>query len=239
MFYATCIADAAIQISGLFFLQETYAPKLLQNKLKRIQKETGNTELYTEYTSNEPFWHKLRHSLVRPFRLLFTQPIIQVLAVYMAYLYGLAYLVLSTFPTLWTSPKYYNESVGIGGLNYISLGVGFFAGAQITAPINDRIYRKLKARNNGVGAPEFRCPMMLPGAILVPVGLFWYGWSAQAQIHWIMPNIGAALFSAGTIIGFQSIQTYIVDSYTRYAASGGMFLLFLLLFPFARLLCST
>jgi hypothetical protein len=35
-----------------------------------------------------------------------------------------------------------------------------------------------------------------------------------------MPNIGAALFSAGAIICFQCMQTYIVDSYTRYAASG-------------------
>ncbi|KAB8356686.1 hypothetical protein FH972_024262 [Carpinus fangiana] len=220
VFWATCIADAAIQVSGLFFLDETYAPKLLQNKLKRIRKETGNTELYTEFDTNEPMYMKLRHSLVRPFRLLGTQPIIQVLAVYMAYLYGICYLVLSTFPTLWTSPEYYNMSVGIGGLNYIALGVGFFLGAQITAPLNDRVYRILKARNNGVGQPEFRVPMMIPGAICVPVGLFWYGWAAQARVHWIVPDIGAAIFSAGIIVGFQSIQTYIVDSYTRFAASG-------------------
>jgi hypothetical protein len=35
-----------------------------------------------------------------------------------------------------------------------------------------------------------------------------------------MPNIGAAIFGAGCIICFQCMQTYIVDSYTRYAASG-------------------
>lgn len=35
-----------------------------------------------------------------------------------------------------------------------------------------------------------------------------------------MPNIGAAIFGAGSIICFQCMQTYIVDSYTRYAASG-------------------
>lgn len=135
----------------------------------------------------------------------------------MAYLYGIMYLVLSTFPGLWEGV--YNESVGMGGLNYISLGVGFFLGTQLCAPAQDRIYRELKARNNGVGKPEFRVPLMIPGALLVPVGLFWYGWSAQAKTHWIVPNIGAAIFAAGTIIGFQCIQTYIVDSYTKYAAS--------------------
>ena len=35
-----------------------------------------------------------------------------------------------------------------------------------------------------------------------------------------MPDMGAALFSAGMIIVFQTVQTYVVDSYTRYAASG-------------------
>jgi hypothetical protein len=100
------------------------------------------------------------------------------------------------------------------------MGVGFFMGTQITAPIQDRIYRHLKKRNNGVGRPEFRVPLMFVGSAFIPMGLFWYGWSAEAKIHWIMPNIGAALFCAGCIICFQSMQTYIVDSYSLFAASG-------------------
>lgn len=127
------------------------------------------------------------------------------------------YLVLSTFPGLWATV--YHESIGIGGLNYISLGVGFFLGTQICAPINDRLYCRLKKSNNNTGRPEFRVPLMVPGSLLVPIGLFIYGWSAQKHTHWIIPNIGAALCAAGVIIGFQGIQTYVVDSYTRYAAS--------------------
>ena len=160
----------------------------------------------------------LWHALHRPFRLLGTQPIIQIVAVYMAYLYGIMYLLLSTFPMLWVGR--YHESVAIGGLNYISLGLGFFLGTQVCAPINDRIYRKLKRRNNNIGRPEFRVPLMFGSSILVPIGLFWYGWAAQAKVHWILPNIGVTIFSAGAIVGFQCMQTYIVDAYQRYAASG-------------------
>jgi len=218
VFYATTIADGLIQFSGLFFLQETYPPVLLHRKKKKLIKETGNEALHTEWDDpNRTVIATLKISLTRPFRLIATQPIVQVLALYMAYLYGLMYLVLSTFPGLWENE--YHESVGIGGLNYISLGVGFFIGTQVCAPTQDRIYRVLKKKNNGVGKPEFRVPLMVPGAALVPIGLFWYGWSAQAHIHWIMPNIGAAIFAAGVIIGFQCIQTYIVDAYTRFAAS--------------------
>ena len=219
VFYATCIADACIQILGLFFLQETYAPKLLQRKTKRLRKETGNQKLRSEFDDHDvPLLTRLTTSVQRPLRMISTQPIIQVLALYMAYLYGICYLVLSTYPTLWTDR--YHEPVGIGGLNYISLGLGYFLGAQICAPLNDRIYRRLKARNNGTGKPEFRIPILLISSILTPIGLFTYGWSAQAHTHWIVPNIGQVFLSAGIIVGFQSIQTYIVDAYTRFAASG-------------------
>lgn len=34
-----------------------------------------------------------------------------------------------------------------------------------------------------------------------------------------MPDIGAAILAAGTICGYQAIQTYVIDSYTLYAAS--------------------
>ena len=218
VFWATSIVDVGIQVMGLFFLRETFPPKILGVKAKKLRKETGNTALHTEWESPDRTPMKiLKVALIRPFRLLGTQPIVQALSCYMAYLYGLMYLVLSTFPTVWENV--YHESVGIGGLNYVSLGVGFFLGTQICAPINDRIYRRLKKRNNNIGRPEFRVPLMVPGACLVPIGLFIYGWTSYYATHWIGPNIGAAIFAAGTIIGFQCTQTYIVDAYTRYAAS--------------------
>ncbi|KAL1301458.1 hypothetical protein AAFC00_005708 [Neodothiora populina] len=217
-FWSTSIACALIQISGVFFLQETYAPELLKRKKLRLMKETGNQDLRTEHDDpNRTFSVHLRTAMVRPFILISTQPIVQVLAVYMAYVYGLMYLVLATFPSLWTGV--YGESVGIGGLNYISLGLGFFLGTQIGAPMIDGVYRRLKKKNGGVGRSEFRVPLMIPGSILMPVGLFIYGWTAEYKTHWIAPNIGTALFAMGCIMIFQASQTYVVDSYSRFAAS--------------------
>lgn len=137
----------------------------------------------------------------------------------MAYLYGLVYLVISSFSALYTSPKHYDESVQMGGLHYIALATGYFLGAQITSYFNDWLYRRLKKQAGGIGQPEFRVPVMVPCAILLPAGLFWYGWSAEARLHWIMPDVGAAILAAATICGYQSIQTYVIDAYTKYAAS--------------------
>lgn len=173
-FWATSMACAVIQGIGFFYLRETYTPEILRKKKVALIKETGNHDLHTEYENPErTFGKHMQTALIRPFIMMGTQPIIQVLALYIAYVYGLTYLVLSTFPQLWTSPEYYNESIGIGGLNYISLGLGYFLGTQICAPINDRIYRRLRAKNDGVGRSEFRIPLMVPGSLILPVGLFW------------------------------------------------------------------
>lgn len=218
VFWSTSIVDAAIQVMGLFFLRETYPPTLLGRKAGKLRKETGNDNLHTEWESADRTLPKiLRNALVRPFRLLGTQLIVQAIAVYMAFIYGLMYLVLTTFPSVWENA--YSESVGIGGLNYIAIGIGFFLGTQICAPLNDRIYRRLKKRNGNVGRPEFRVPLMYPGACIVPIGLFIYGWTAEYRVHWIAPDIGSGIFCFGIIIGFQCMQTYLVDAYQTYAAS--------------------
>ncbi|CAD6592757.1 MAG: hypothetical protein ASARMPRED_006702 [Alectoria sarmentosa] len=216
VFWSTSIADAVVQVAGVFFLPETYTPTILKQKAKQLRRETGNKRLHTEF-EDKKFSKLLAVALVRPFRLIGTQPIVQVLALYMAYLFGLFYLLFTTFSNLFEDV--YHESVGIASLNYLALGLGFVLGGQINTHLCDRIYRRLKAKNNGVGKPEFRVPLMIPASCLIPVGLFWYGWSAQAAIHWIMPNIGVFIFGIGAILCLQCAQTYIIDSYQRYAAS--------------------
>ncbi|KAF6805695.1 MFS multidrug transporter [Colletotrichum sojae] len=218
IFWTVSIADAVVQILAFLFLSETYPPKILAVKAKKLRKTTGNENLHTEFDRpDRTFGQTLRKNLVRPFRMLFTQPALQITALYRAYLYGLMYLVLASFPLVWS--KQYGQEPGPASLNYISLGVGFVIGLQISGPLIDKVYCALKARNNNTGLPEFRIPLMLPTAVVTPIGLLIYGIAAHFKIHWIVPNIGAAILAAGLILSFQCVQTYVVDSYERYAAS--------------------
>lgn len=94
VFWSTSIIDGAIQLLAFLFLKETYAPKILHVKAKKIRRETGHEFLHTAWeTPDRSFIKVLRTNLARPFIMLFTQPAIQVLALYRAYLYGLMYLV--------------------------------------------------------------------------------------------------------------------------------------------------
>ncbi|KAF4257590.1 hypothetical protein KXV43_008191 [Aspergillus fumigatus] len=200
---APLIGTAIGPITGAFLVQyeswpwfSMWSPSL-PLKCARMRKTTGNPDLYTEYDgmSSTALLHK---NLIRPFRLLATQPIIQVLSLYLAYLNGILYLMVATFPDVWTT--IYHESESIGSLNYLSLTVGMTIAMQLGTRIAGRVYQRLCANNGGVARPEFRLPILCAGACIVPIGLFWYGWSARQSIHWIMPNIGAAIYAGSTVV---------------------------------------
>lgn len=119
---------------------------------------------------------------------------------------------------LWTGE--YQESTGIGGLNYISIMVGFLIGMQTGGRLIDAIYRRLKQRAPHQEArPEFRVPILFFSTFLIAGGLFIYGWSAEYHTFWLVPNIGAAVFTTGTAITMTALQTYVIDAYPLYAAS--------------------
>ncbi|KAK5074401.1 hypothetical protein LTR64_006455 [Lithohypha guttulata] len=67
--------------------------------------------------------------------------------------------------------------------------------------------------------PEYRLPLLLPFSLFIPIGLLIYGWSAQARVHWIVPNLGCIIFAMGLIVCFNCAQAYVVDTYTTYSAS--------------------
>lgn len=94
IFWIVSIADAVVQVLAFCFLSETYAPAILGKKKKKLEKKTGNYHLHTKYDNLEStFGQELRKNLVRPLRMLCTQPAIQALALYRGYQYGLMYLL--------------------------------------------------------------------------------------------------------------------------------------------------
>ena len=72
---------------------ETYAPKLLAQRAKKMRKQTGNDMLVSESDLDKrPLSERLRIFLVRPFVLLLCEPIVLFVAIYMSVLYALLYM---------------------------------------------------------------------------------------------------------------------------------------------------
>lgn len=102
IFWTVSIADALVQVLAFLFLPETYSPKILLVKARKLRNQTGNEKLRTEYERpDRTFWQTLGTALSRPFIMLFTQPALQVTALYRAYLYGLMYLVYVILCLVW------------------------------------------------------------------------------------------------------------------------------------------
>ena len=60
---------------------------------------------------------------------------------------------------------------------------------------------------------------MVVGTFFLPIGLLLFGWAAEKQVHWIVTDIGLAFIGAGTVLNFQTIQTYVIDAFTLHSAS--------------------
>lgn len=60
---------------------------------------------------------------------------------------------------------------------------------------------------------------MLIGTILAVAGLLCWGWSGEAKLHWIVPNIRTFVFAVGTYVSSACVSVYIINTYTNYAAS--------------------
>ncbi|KAI0778356.1 MFS polyamine transporter [Trametes elegans] len=225
VFWSTSVVAGIIQVIGFLLLPETFAPVLLQWKAKAIRKqldaEKGPVKpvrtIFQKPGQQRNYKEFIARALLRPFILFATEPIIQLVAVYLAFIYGVIYLVIATIPAIYTNV--YHEEPGIMGLHYIAMGLGLFVASQVNARILDRVYAVLKRRNNGQGEPEFRLPTVFPGMIFVPAGLLMSGWGAQEDVHWIVLDIGYALIGAGMVLTFQGMQTYVIDAFTTYAAS--------------------
>ncbi len=56
-------------------------------------------------------------------------------------------------------------------------------GLGIAGAISDRLVKALTEKKGGLPKPEYRLPTMIVGGFVIPIGLFMYGWTAEAKAH--------------------------------------------------------
>ncbi|KAF2485402.1 major facilitator superfamily domain-containing protein, partial [Neohortaea acidophila] len=197
------------------FIPETYAPVLLRRKAIQLRKETGDEryrapiEIMDRSVSKTVLW-----SCIRPFQLLFLEPMCLNLCLLSAILLGILYLFFGV-NSFETNHDFNEWQVG---LTFIGIMVGMIL-AVLCDPLWRKSYEKLVANNGGVSEPEFRLPRTIVGAIIVPIGLFGFGWTTYRWIHWIVPIVFSGFFGFGIILCYGGIFTFLVECYPLYAAS--------------------
>ncbi|KAM4062962.1 major facilitator superfamily protein [Hirsutella rhossiliensis] len=199
-YYVLIIWTFALWVAIIFFVPETYHPILLRNKARRLRAETGDDRWIVPADMVErSVTRAVGRSLLRPFQLLIFEPMCLNLCIFSALLLGILYLFFGAFPLVF-------------GTNH-----GFNLGRRAW-PSWASWHERVTGVKDG-SEPEFRLPPAILGSLLVPVGLFMFGWSTYPWVHWIVPIIGSAIFGTGNVLLFTSIFTFLVDAYPLYAAS--------------------
>lgn len=216
--YIVAIMGFVAFIVDLIFLQETYPPVVLIQKAEELRRRTRNWGIHAKQEEIEvDFRELLTKNFSRPLRLLFTEPIIFLLSIYMAFIYGLLYLFLTAYPIVFQ--RIHGMNPGVGGLPYFGMIIGqLFAGAYIIA-IQPAYVRKLE-KNNNVTVPEWRLPPVILGGAVFAAGLFVFAWTGyKKEIHWIAPTLSGLLTGFGLLTIFLQSFNYLIDAYLMFAAS--------------------
>ncbi|KAK4123426.1 MFS general substrate transporter [Parathielavia appendiculata] len=216
-FGASPLTNSGGVIADMFDAKETYAPVLLRRRAAQLSKIAGKVYVSKmDLSVTTPKAEQIKTTLLRPWVLLFTEPIVFLTAIYIAIIYGTLYLLFAAFPIVFQQQR--GWSAGIGGLAFIGVAVGMLFAVAI-AMVDNRRYVRVAAAHGGRAPPEARLPPAILGSVLLPVGLFWFAWTNGSDVHWVVPIVASAFFAAGLVNVFLSLLTYLVDSYTVFAAS--------------------
>lgn len=176
------IFSGVLWLLGAFLIPETYAPVLLRKRAEHLGKMTG--KVYVSKLELERGKVSLKDAfstaLSRPWVLLIFEPIVLLLSVYMAIIYGTLYMLFAAYPIVYQQHRGWNE--GVGGLPFLGVMVGMLFAVACTLPDNKR-YIRVANKHGGFAPPESRLPPCLVGGIAIPVGLFWFAWSKFLVLH--------------------------------------------------------
>ncbi|KAB8073283.1 major facilitator superfamily domain-containing protein [Aspergillus leporis] len=200
-----------------FTVSETYAPTILNQRAKKLRKTQNDPKYVTETElDSRPMGEKLRIFFFRPFQLLFLEPIVLFISIYMSVLYGLLYMFFVAYPIVYQGGK--GWSAGSTGLMFIPLAIGVVMSAACSPFINKH-YLSLYPKYGGKPPAEMRLIPMMFSCWFIPIGLFIFAWTSYPTIHWFGPAIGGWPVGFGFIFLYNSANNYLVDTYQHQAAS--------------------
>ncbi|KAK9319970.1 major facilitator superfamily domain-containing protein [Lipomyces orientalis] len=214
-FWFLCIVTGVVYILSLVIQRETYPLAILKRRVQKLRKSMPNQEFESALKSTKSPANLFFTSILRPTKMLLFSPIVLGLSIYTAIAYGILYLLFTTMTVVFE--QQYGISSNNVGLTYLGIGAGQFIGLISFGAASDWIVTRMS--KDGEMKPEYRLVPVLVGGSLLPIGLLWYGWTAQYKVFWFAPIIGMAFIGMGMITIFVPVSTYLVDAFTIYAAS--------------------
>lgn len=120
-FWVVSIATGTCTLGFIAFLRETYEATILKRKSKNLRKTTGNQALKSKYDVDTSSFDLIKQALLRPAKLLLHSLVLLIISLYVAVLYGMFYLIMTTITEVFEAQ--YNFSTQSAGLSFIAVGM--------------------------------------------------------------------------------------------------------------------
>ncbi|KAK5938229.1 hypothetical protein PMZ80_009199 [Knufia obscura] len=202
-----------------FFMPETSAGTILLRRAQRLRKLTGDANLKSQSEIDQgtkSFAAVAAEAIWMPIEICMKDPAVLFTNIYTSCIYGIYYSFFEVFPLVYIG--IYGFNIGTLGIVFLVIIIGCVIGLAIYVGYN-WFYLEPDIKKNGLREQEHRLVPALFAVILLPAGMFWFGWTSESSIHWIVPTIGLTLFPIGAFILFQCIFMYLPLTYPQYAAS--------------------
>ena len=185
-------------------MKETYQKTILERRA-RLQ---GFALQQTGPRGFQAFKFLVTVTLLRPLRMLVVEPIVGFLSLYVAFNMSVLFGFFDAFPIVFEGV--YHFDTGQTGLTFMGLGLGSCLGVLTFMLVDRYTYQKhyqtsLREGREGTVPPELRLYSGMMGSIALPIGLFWFAWTAK--IHWASPVCAAIPFGWGNFLVFVSSQS--------------------------------
>ncbi|KAI0411098.1 major facilitator superfamily domain-containing protein [Xylaria grammica] len=183
-------------------------------------------------------------SLTRPFHLLFTEPIVFFFSLWVSFAWAVLYLTFGSIPLVFR--RQYGFSTQQSGYVFGAMIVGSIVATVFgilqenlvnhpnwkgtpTGPGSDSDADVIEPSSHGLwvfirrrfpaDSPESRLYFTCFLGVLLPTGLYLFGFSAQPSNHWIAPTIGIGFATIGIYYIYLATFNYLADIYQAYASS--------------------
>ncbi|KXT13539.1 hypothetical protein AC579_1398 [Pseudocercospora musae] len=193
-------------------MEKTYKEVILQKRAKRLHLAPPPGPKVTSLR----YWQtRATVTTTRPIAMMFAEPLVLLFGLYNPFTFSLLFAFFAAFP--YTYAKDYQFHTWQTGFTFISIGLGVLIAAATAINFDRLIYRKKHdqalAEGKGPVPPEERLCAGMAGAIELPIGLFWFAWTARSNIHWISPAAAGIPFAWGNLALFLAATLFMIDVY--------------------------
>lgn len=154
-------------------------------------------------------------SLYRPIHMLFTEPVVFFFSLWVGFSWAILYLQFGSIPLVYEVN--HGFSLEQTGAIFTSICVGAILSTLLSICQENYAVKHYPVKING--SPEGRLAFACVESALMPIGIFWFGFTCYPSIHWVVPTIGVSIATMGIFSIFLATFNYTADVYHIYASS--------------------